>query len=79
MKIMAIVDRHGLPPRPRDEDDEDAKENFSTQSITVTELPTKKACNGLLQQNLPTADITQQSIAPIGACTAEFSPIVGGL
>src|SRR5215813_14366625 len=29
--------------------------------ITATESPTKKACNGLLQQNLPKADIRDGS------------------
>src|SRR6516165_8245162 len=33
--------------------------------ITATESPTKKACNGLLQQNLPKADIPPDGYAVI--------------
>src|SRR5262245_23407838 len=32
--------------------------------ITATESPTKKACNGLLQQNLPTGDICSPAKLP---------------
>jgi hypothetical protein len=34
--------------------------------ITATESPTKKACNGLLQQNLPIADMSKKERPPRG-------------
>src|SRR5256714_6010977 len=33
--------------------------------ITATESPTKKACNGLLQQNLPEAAVSNRSKQPV--------------
>jgi hypothetical protein len=43
--------------------------------ITATESPAEKACNGLLQQNLPNADIAE----PTPGDTQKFLALIHGL